>query len=253
MVSVFDQAHARCSHTFSCTPAFVLTLVRSTAGSPGTSLTFSAPRDHERNSTAHSQFSCLTRRGGCYCSSGPPRRSPFPTSGTSSRTHRPYPYPTATPLTMHRGLKIFTRLHLRVTLPVAKSSQPRGARMMQCWGCTLTDGRALCRTNTCCSHPLFGFSPTEVDTPADVASGDTPGVKRAAIRKLAHELGVDPAQIDIKQFKFLTRLHYWAADVVRCSPLRMARASITRTRCGTVDQSARLIVSPACSPPGDAR
>eukprot|EP00038_Savillea_parva_P002929 m.119101 g.119101 ORF g.119101 m.119101 type:complete len:310 (+) comp11005_c2_seq3:236-1165(+) len=73
-------------------------------------------------------------------------------------------------------------------------------------------------TNTCCSHPLFGYSPTEVDTPADVASGETPGVKRAAIRKLGHELGITPEQLDIKQFKFLTRLHYWAADVVTHGP-----------------------------------
>ena len=28
-------------------------------------------------------------------------------------------------------------------------------------------------TNTCCSHPLHGYEPTEVDTPADVASGET--------------------------------------------------------------------------------
>ena len=45
-------------------------------------------------------------------------------------------------------------------------------------------------TNTCCSHPLFGYSPTEVDEPSDVASGQTPGVKRAAVRKLLHELGI---------------------------------------------------------------
>lgn len=69
-------------------------------------------------------------------------------------------------------------------------------------------------TNTCCSHPLFGYDPTEVDTPADLASGLTPGVKRAALRKLDHELGIDPASLKIEQFKFLTRLHYWAADVV---------------------------------------
>jgi len=69
-------------------------------------------------------------------------------------------------------------------------------------------------TNTCCSHPLYGFEPTEVDTPADVASGTVMGAKRAAIRKLDHELGIDPGSLDIRQFKFLTRLHYWAADVV---------------------------------------
>lgn len=69
-------------------------------------------------------------------------------------------------------------------------------------------------TNTCCSHPLYGFSPTEVDGPADVADGSVMGTKRAAIRKLDHELGIAPESIDINGFKFLTRLHYWAADVV---------------------------------------
>jgi len=71
-------------------------------------------------------------------------------------------------------------------------------------------------TNTCCSHPLHGFSPTEVDTPADVASGDTPGAKRAAVRKLKHELGLETLKPE--QFKFLTRLHYWAADTVTHGP-----------------------------------
>lgn len=69
-------------------------------------------------------------------------------------------------------------------------------------------------TNTCCSHPLFGYTPTEVDSPKDVATGEVPGVKRAAIRKLDHELGVKPEQLRIETFKFLTRMHYWAADVV---------------------------------------
>jgi isopentenyl-diphosphate delta-isomerase type 1 len=67
-------------------------------------------------------------------------------------------------------------------------------------------------TNTCCSHPLYGYSPTEVDTRADVESGETPGAKRAAVRKLLHELGIPPAQLPLEQFKFLTRLHYCAAD-----------------------------------------
>jgi len=69
-------------------------------------------------------------------------------------------------------------------------------------------------TNTCCSHPLFGFSPTEVDTPEDVKNGTVRGVKRAAVRKLEQELGIPPSEVDPERFKFLTRLHYWAADVV---------------------------------------
>lgn len=73
-------------------------------------------------------------------------------------------------------------------------------------------------TNTCCSHPLFGFSPSEVDTAADVASGKVPGVKRAAIRKLKHELGIEAGQLPHDDFQFITRLHYWAADVVTHGP-----------------------------------
>jgi isopentenyl-diphosphate delta-isomerase type 1 len=30
-------------------------------------------------------------------------------------------------------------------------------------------------TNSCCSHPLFGYEPSEVDTPATLATGDVPG------------------------------------------------------------------------------
>ncbi len=32
-------------------------------------------------------------------------------------------------------------------------------------------------TNTCCSHPLHGYSPTEVDQPEDVANGSVMGAK----------------------------------------------------------------------------
>jgi isopentenyl-diphosphate Delta-isomerase len=67
-------------------------------------------------------------------------------------------------------------------------------------------------TNTCCSHPLYGYQPTEVDSLEDVASGDVPGVKRAAIRKLLHELGIRPEYVPIENFHFLTRLHYCARD-----------------------------------------
>ena len=67
-------------------------------------------------------------------------------------------------------------------------------------------------TNTCCSHPLYGYSPCEVDDVNAIASGTVNGAKNAAVRKLKQELGIE--NIDIKKFKFLTRLHYWAADVV---------------------------------------
>lgn len=34
------------------------------------------------------------------------------------------------------------------------------------------------------------------------------GVKRAAVRKLDHELGIKAPQVPIDDFKFLTRIHY---------------------------------------------
>ena len=61
-------------------------------------------------------------------------------------------------------------------------------------------------TNTCCSHPLHGLTPSEVDGPSDLPS--VPGVKNAAVRKLSQELGVPIGQISKSRLKFLTRLHY---------------------------------------------
>lgn len=69
-------------------------------------------------------------------------------------------------------------------------------------------------TNTCCSHPLYGFTPSEVDNPDDISNETVPGIKNAAIRKLKHELGIDSKLLKHSDIKFLTRLHYWAADVV---------------------------------------
>jgi isopentenyl-diphosphate delta-isomerase type 1 len=66
-------------------------------------------------------------------------------------------------------------------------------------------------TNTCCSHPLY---PTEVDDDAALNDGSVMAVKSAAIRKLYQELGIEAKDLPIKKFKYLTRLHYWAADVV---------------------------------------
>ena len=45
-----------------------------------------------------------------------------------------------------------------------------------------------------------------------------PGVKRAAVRKLLHELGVPSEQVPVEKFKFLTRMHYWAADTITHGP-----------------------------------
>jgi isopentenyl-diphosphate delta-isomerase type 1 len=69
-------------------------------------------------------------------------------------------------------------------------------------------------TNTCCSHPLHGMKPSEVDGPGDVMDGTVRGVKYAAIRKLEQELGIGRETFGVGDFKFLTRLHYWAADTV---------------------------------------
>lgn len=72
-------------------------------------------------------------------------------------------------------------------------------------------------TNTCCSHPLHGYSPSEVDSQEDVHNGQVLGAKQAAIRKLNHELGISAMQLPIEKFKFLTRLHYCAPDSVTYS------------------------------------
>jgi len=69
-------------------------------------------------------------------------------------------------------------------------------------------------TNTCCSHPLHGMEPSEVDGPEDVKDGSVIGVKNAAVRKLEHELGIPVGELKVEGFKFLTRLHYWAADTI---------------------------------------
>ncbi|KAL4758699.1 isopentenyl-diphosphate delta-isomerase IDI1 [Aspergillus foveolatus] len=60
-------------------------------------------------------------------------------------------------------------------------------------------------TNTCCSHPL-GI-PGETGSQLDAA---ILGVKRAAQRKLNHELGIKPEQVPIENFEFFTRIHYKA-------------------------------------------
>ncbi|KAL8382752.1 hypothetical protein RB595_006507 [Gaeumannomyces hyphopodioides] len=60
-------------------------------------------------------------------------------------------------------------------------------------------------TNTCCSHPL-GI-PGEGGANLEDA---VMGVKRAAQRKLDHELGIKKEQVPIENFHFLTRIHYKA-------------------------------------------
>ncbi|KAL1651982.1 isopentenyl-diphosphate delta-isomerase idi1 [Diplodia intermedia] len=60
-------------------------------------------------------------------------------------------------------------------------------------------------TNTCCSHPLGVPTETGSDLPTSVA-----GAKRAAQRKLGHELGIPAHQVPVDEFDFLTRIHYLA-------------------------------------------
>ena len=66
-------------------------------------------------------------------------------------------------------------------------------------------------TNTACSHPLHGMTPNEVDE-VPAAYPNFPGVKHAAIRKLRHELGIDPKYVPHDEIQFVSRFHYWAAD-----------------------------------------
>ena len=60
-------------------------------------------------------------------------------------------------------------------------------------------------TNTCCSHPLGVPNETGSNLPDSIE-----GVKRAAQRKLDHELGIKKEQVPIDKFRFLTRIHYMA-------------------------------------------
>ncbi|KAI0132490.1 NUDIX hydrolase domain-like protein [Xylariales sp. AK1849] len=60
-------------------------------------------------------------------------------------------------------------------------------------------------TNTCCSHPLSIPGETGSNLPESVE-----GVKRAAQRKLDHELGIKKEQVPFENFHFLTRIHYKA-------------------------------------------
>jgi isopentenyl-diphosphate delta-isomerase len=63
-------------------------------------------------------------------------------------------------------------------------------------------------TNTCCSHPLSGFTPDEVDDKESVDSGNVDGIKAAAQRKLAHELGINV--LPTESIRYISRIHYSA-------------------------------------------
>ncbi|KAK3101383.1 hypothetical protein FSP39_003131 [Pinctada imbricata] len=57
-------------------------------------------------------------------------------------------------------------------------------------------------TNTCCSHPL--------NTELELEEAGALGVKRAAQRKLEHELGISPNQVSLEDIHYLTRVWYKA-------------------------------------------
>ncbi len=56
--------------------------------------------------------------------------------------------------------------------------------------------------NSCCSHPLSSPEESELE--------NSLGVKRAAIRKLHQELGIDPNSINLADFHFITKMIYSA-------------------------------------------
>lgn len=56
--------------------------------------------------------------------------------------------------------------------------------------------------NACCSHPLHSEEELEED--------DAMGVKRAAIRKLEQELGIDPSSVSTDSMTFMTKMRYSA-------------------------------------------
>mmetsp|Transcript_6837 Transcript_6837/g.10714 ORF Transcript_6837/g.10714 Transcript_6837/m.10714 type:complete len:302 (+) Transcript_6837:50-955(+) len=57
-------------------------------------------------------------------------------------------------------------------------------------------------SNTCCSHPLY--------TKEELEEKDFLGVKRAAVRKLEHELGIPAREVPINDLNVLSRVHYKA-------------------------------------------
>ena len=56
--------------------------------------------------------------------------------------------------------------------------------------------------NACCSHPLHSMDELE--------EKDALGVKRAAIRKLEQELGIDPSTLSTDDMTFMTKMRYAA-------------------------------------------
>lgn len=61
-------------------------------------------------------------------------------------------------------------------------------------------------TNSCCSHPLD--TEDELD-----AAHEHIGIKRAAKRRLVHELGIEPSKLNPNSIEYITRIHYKADNV----------------------------------------
>jgi len=80
-------------------------------------------------------------------------------------------------------------------------------------GQLLLQQRAACKitfplhwTNTCCSHPLHASS-----LPGEEEEANALGVKRAAVRKLHHELGIS-SDVTAESLHWLTKIHYGASS-----------------------------------------
>lgn len=58
-------------------------------------------------------------------------------------------------------------------------------------------------TNTCCSHPL-------AEIPGETLEENAIGIRRAAQRRLAYELGIPLSEIQPSDFFYVSRIHYFS-------------------------------------------
>lgn len=99
-------------------------------------------------------------------------------------------------------------------------------------------------TNTCCSHPLGIPGETGTTLTESIA-----GVKRAAQRKLDHELGIKAEQVPIEEFNFLTRIHYKAPSDGKWGEHESMNLLLPNlTRMGNTNTLAQLITFSSSSP-----
>ncbi|KAF7393940.1 hypothetical protein HZH68_010759 [Vespula germanica] len=61
-----------------------------------------------------------------------------------------------------------------------------------------------CYTNSCCSHPL-------AEIPGETLEDDAIGIRRAAQRRLNYELGIPLSEIQLSDFFYLSRIHYFSS------------------------------------------